>query len=84
MRNSYTEAEEEACSDEHSEVDANGLEDNTEDHDETADEDTKSTAYHIWDVPNDWDCGKRTDCHDAVEQAQQRAGGVIEVLLPVR
>lgn len=79
----HTEAEKESSGDKHFEVDTDGLEGNTHDHDQTANENTKSATNQIWDVTNNWDGGKRTDCHDAVEETEERTFGIVEVLLPI-
>lgn len=54
VSNGDTESDEEPGGDEHGEVDADGLEDDAENHDDTADHHTGSSAEDIRDIGDDW------------------------------
>lgn len=77
-----TETEEEAGSDEHPEVDGDGLQDNSDHHDDAANEDTHPTSKTVGNVRGDWKSAKGTDSHNAGEETEERSRGVVEVLLP--
>ena len=83
VRNGDAKTDEESSCDEHPEVDGDGLEDNSKNHHEAADEDTKPSTEPIRDV---WDDRKSSDGAnrvDGVQQSKKRAGRVVEVGLPV-
>ena len=66
MGNGDTESDEETGGNEHGDVDGDGLKDDTDDHDDAADEDTRSTTEDISGVWYSGNGGKRTNGHDGV------------------
>jgi len=66
VRNGDTESDEETSGNEHGDVDGDGLKDDTDDHDDAADEDTRSTTEDISGVWYSGNGGKRTNGHDGV------------------
>ena len=64
MRNGDAKTNEESSCDEHAEVDRYGLEDNSKDHHDAADEDANPATEPIRDV---WDDRKSSDGADGVD-----------------
>jgi len=73
------ESKEEASSDEHLQVNRNGLEDHTEDHDQTSDHDAPSSSQTVCDVRNHRQSDERTNGHDTSQKAEQGARWVSEI-----
>ena len=82
MGNGDAEPDEEAGAYEHADVAGDGLKHDAEQHDDAADHDTSATAQNIGGVGNGGDGDERAHGHDAVEQAEDRARGVVKVGLP--
>lgn len=80
--NGDTETQEEASSDEHPEVDRDRLQDNTDHHDDAANEDTHPTSKAVGNVRGDWKRAEGADSHNAGEKTKERSRRVVEVLLP--
>ena len=80
----HAETNEEAGSDEHAEVDRDGLQSDTEAHDYTADHDTHASTQAVGDVWHEGNGADGTNGHDAREETEERAGRVVEVCLPLR
>lgn len=68
MSNGNTETDEETGSNEHGDVGTNGLQDNTNDHDDTSGDNTGTSTKDIGNVRSDGKSDNRTDRHDGVEQ----------------
>ena len=77
--NRDTESKEEASGNEHLQVDRDGLEDHTKDHDQTADHDAPSSSQTVCDVRNHRQSDERTNGHDTSQKTEEGALGEPEV-----
>ena len=77
-----TESEEEASGHEHAEVDGDGLEHDTENHDHTSDEHTRASPEDIGNVWHERNGAKRADGHDTAKKTKERATRMAEIVLP--
>lgn len=75
---SNTESNEETSSNEHVNVGANGLQNNTNDHDDTASDDTGTSSSNIGDIGSDGQSNDGTDRHNGVQQASSRCSWGVE------
>lgn len=76
------ETDEESGSQEHAKAARDGLQDDTDQHDDAADENTRSTAEEIRCVGNKGNGRQGTDGHDGVQDANLAALRVAEMILP--
>ena len=82
VSNGHTKAQEEAGRHKHAEVDADGLKDHAEHHNQASDNDTCPSAPEIRNIADYRDGAQRTDGHDAVEKTEKGAVRVVEIALP--
>lgn len=68
MGNSNTESNEETSSNEHLDVDTNGLHDNSDDHDGATRDDTSTSTSDIGNIWSNWEGDDRANGHNSIEQ----------------
>jgi len=83
-REGQTETQEEASTDEHSDGLGGGLDDGTCQHDGSTEEDCSTTTKVIRAVRGEGVGTERANVLDGVQQAELSAGGVVEVVDPLR
>ena len=81
--NGNTETDEETTSNKHLNIHGDGLEDDTENHDNTTNENTCAAPKNIGGIRNEWNSADRSDGHHGAHKTQSRAIGRAEVRLPV-
>jgi hypothetical protein len=69
----------ETSSNKHRQLHGGRLDDDSDNHDDTASKDTGAATEPVGDVRDNWESNKRTDRHDGVQQTQGRCGRVVEV-----
>lgn len=78
MGDGNTETDEESRCNKHAHIESDRLEDNTENHNDTADYDTPTSTEKIGDVWNGWESNDGTNGHDCVEETARGLVGTLE------